>query len=77
MDHDFIPCPTCRRKVSARAAHFPFCSDRCRLLDLGAWLAEDYRLSRPAWSLSDEETFEEGILEVEGSQDAPDAEEGR
>jgi endogenous inhibitor of DNA gyrase (YacG/DUF329 family) len=22
---------------------FPFCSDRCRLIDLGRWLGEDYR----------------------------------
>jgi len=26
---------------------FPFCSDRCRLLDLGKWLGEDYRIPGP------------------------------
>jgi endogenous inhibitor of DNA gyrase (YacG/DUF329 family) len=24
--------------------HFPFCSERCRLLDLGKWLGEEYRI---------------------------------
>ena len=26
---------------------FPFCSDRCRLLDLGKWLGEEYRIPGP------------------------------
>ncbi|HET9595248.1 MAG TPA: DNA gyrase inhibitor YacG [Anaeromyxobacteraceae bacterium] len=26
---------------------FPFCSDRCRLLDLGRWLGEEYRIPGP------------------------------
>jgi endogenous inhibitor of DNA gyrase (YacG/DUF329 family) len=26
---------------------FPFCSDRCRLIDLGRWLGEDYRIAAP------------------------------
>jgi len=26
---------------------FPFCSDRCRLVDLGRWLSEDYRIAGP------------------------------
>lgn len=30
------------------APHFPFCSERCRLVDLGGWLEERYRISRPA-----------------------------
>jgi len=35
------PCPTCRRDVVwGDAAPFrPFCSDRCRLIDLGAWFS--------------------------------------
>jgi endogenous inhibitor of DNA gyrase (YacG/DUF329 family) len=36
-----VRCPTCRREVDWSAAPFrPFCSERCRLIDLGAWLAE-------------------------------------
>lgn len=38
-------CPTCRH-AAARDAHpqFPFCSERCRLIDLGRWLGEEYRI---------------------------------
>jgi len=37
-----VKCPTCRRPVawSAESHYRPFCSDRCRLIDLGAWLTE-------------------------------------
>ncbi|MFO0808037.1 MAG: DNA gyrase inhibitor YacG [Gemmataceae bacterium] len=41
-------CPIC--EVSMRASsvaslpHLPFCSDRCRRIDLGRWLGESYRI---------------------------------
>jgi endogenous inhibitor of DNA gyrase (YacG/DUF329 family) len=37
----------CGKPVAPRASNraFPFCSDRCRLLDLGKWLGEDYRIA--------------------------------
>jgi endogenous inhibitor of DNA gyrase (YacG/DUF329 family) len=37
-----VRCPTCQREISWSEAfpHRPFCSDRCRLIDLGAWLSE-------------------------------------
>ncbi len=36
-----VYCPTCRRELDWEAAPFrPFCSERCRLIDLGAWLTE-------------------------------------
>ena len=40
------PCPICRKPVAPRVANpaFPFCSDRCRLLDLGKWLGAEYRV---------------------------------
>jgi uncharacterized protein len=28
-------------------ADFPFCSERCRLIDLGKWSSEDYVISTP------------------------------
>ena len=38
-------CPTCRQAVSWQDNPFrPFCSDRCRTLDLGAWADETYRI---------------------------------
>jgi endogenous inhibitor of DNA gyrase (YacG/DUF329 family) len=49
-------CPICRKPTdSEKEADFPFCSERCRLLDLGAWASEKYRISQPAF---DESEFE-------------------
>jgi endogenous inhibitor of DNA gyrase (YacG/DUF329 family) len=45
-----VICPTCRKPVSkdpARPKLFPFCSERCHLVDLGRWLGEDYRIPGP------------------------------
>jgi endogenous inhibitor of DNA gyrase (YacG/DUF329 family) len=41
-----VKCPTCRRAVewSAESLYRPFCSDRCRLIDLGAWLSEKHAI---------------------------------
>jgi uncharacterized protein len=38
-------CPTCK-KESRREGNefFPFCSERCRLVDLGRWIGEEYRI---------------------------------
>ena len=39
------PCPTCRAAVTKdNNKHYPFCSERCHLVDLGRWLNEDYRV---------------------------------
>jgi len=39
-------CPICKKPTdSQKDADFPFCSERCRLLDLGAWSAEKYVVS--------------------------------
>jgi endogenous inhibitor of DNA gyrase (YacG/DUF329 family) len=39
-------CPICDKPVERRPANrfFPFCSERCRLIDLGKWLGEEYRV---------------------------------
>ncbi|HEY4239286.1 MAG TPA: DNA gyrase inhibitor YacG [Kofleriaceae bacterium] len=39
-------CPICKKPAAPRAenARFPFCSERCRLVDLGRWLGEEYRV---------------------------------
>jgi endogenous inhibitor of DNA gyrase (YacG/DUF329 family) len=41
------PCPICATPVHATAETFPFCSQRCRFVDLGRWLDGKYRISRP------------------------------
>jgi endogenous inhibitor of DNA gyrase (YacG/DUF329 family) len=43
-------CPVCKRAILAEptsAAYRPFCSQRCRLADLGSWLNGSYRISQP------------------------------
>jgi endogenous inhibitor of DNA gyrase (YacG/DUF329 family) len=38
-------CPSCQREFdAATSAAVPFCSDRCRSIDLGRWLGESYGL---------------------------------
>jgi uncharacterized protein len=37
-------CPTCRGPVPPASEAFPFCSPRCRVIDLGRWLGEEYRI---------------------------------
>lgn len=41
-------CPICRGEASAqRNPSFPFCSERCQMVDLGRWLNEEYTLPAP------------------------------
>ena len=40
-----VNCPTCHRELDWGTAPFrPFCSERCRLMDLGAWLSEQHAI---------------------------------
>jgi endogenous inhibitor of DNA gyrase (YacG/DUF329 family) len=52
-----VKCPTCRRPVvwSENSPYRPFCSDRCRLIDLGAWLSETHKI--PDDAAADGEEF--------------------
>ncbi|OQY06480.1 MAG: hypothetical protein B6I25_03845 [Planctomycetales bacterium 4572_13] len=58
-------CPICEKvipsvsstddgKCRINAAYFPFCSERCRLIDLGAWLDGNYRVSSVILESSEE-----------------------
>jgi uncharacterized protein len=42
-----LRCPTCGQLVQPRDEDFPFCSDRCRLIDLGKWATGAYKISSP------------------------------
>ena len=38
-----LKCPVCGMAFDPqRSTHVPFCSDRCRLIDLKRWLGEEY-----------------------------------
>lgn len=39
-------CPTCRKVTQWKEnKHRPFCSDKCRMIDLGTWASEGYRIA--------------------------------
>jgi endogenous inhibitor of DNA gyrase (YacG/DUF329 family) len=57
-----LQCPTCKKPVKDGDPEFPFCSERCRLLDLGKWASGEYVISSP---LRDTD---------EGLEDSPDRE---
>ena len=53
-------CPICKKPVARTSEDYPFCSDRCRTVDLGNWAMEKYVISSPMSSTED-------------LQDSPDA----
>jgi hypothetical protein len=42
-----MTCPICKKKVKPEDPEFPFCSERCRTVDLGNWATEKYKISTP------------------------------
>lgn len=47
-----VKCPTCDKSVAwiAEEKFRPFCSERCKLIDLGEWAAEEKKIAgEPAW----------------------------
>ncbi|MGB9205967.1 MAG: DNA gyrase inhibitor YacG [Terriglobales bacterium] len=42
-----LRCPICKKPAKAGDADFPFCSERCRLIDLGKWATGAYVISSP------------------------------
>ena len=42
-----LRCPTCKTIVFPKDEDFPFCTDRCRRIDLGKWASGDYKITSP------------------------------
>ena len=59
------PCPICRKPVELGDEFKPFCCQRCKLVDLGRWLGESYRV--PA-KKTDEDS--EGAVSPDDEDDA-------
>ncbi len=51
-----LRCPICKTLVKLGDPDMPFCSDRCRVIDLGKWASGEYRISSP---VMDPELLEE------------------
>jgi endogenous inhibitor of DNA gyrase (YacG/DUF329 family) len=42
-----MKCPICKKEVPPDGQFLPFCSERCKLIDLGNWASEKYVISTP------------------------------
>ena len=57
MSTTSVRCPICKKEVAFDDPNMPFCSDRCRLIDLGNWASERYVV--PAGNNGDLEELED------------------
>lgn len=62
-----LRCPTCRTLILKSDPNFPFCSERCRVIDLGKWASGGYVISTP---INDPEMLE-SIAEQQAKGDGP------
>ena len=62
MTARMVRCPQCGKSVEYRTDNpsRPFCTPRCKLIDLGAWAEERYAITSPA-GLSSESSMEDGL----------------
>jgi uncharacterized protein len=56
-----LNCPTCKKLVlwNDSFPFRPFCSDRCRLIDLGEWACENHKIAGDALDINSEEKPDE------------------
>jgi uncharacterized protein len=51
-----VKCPSCGKEIEYNENEFrPFCSERCKLLDFGAWADEEFALPTQDNALSEED----------------------
>ncbi|HLB02035.1 MAG TPA: DNA gyrase inhibitor YacG [Nitrospiria bacterium] len=72
-----LRCPICHKKevVWEQNAYRPFCSERCKLIDLGEWATEGYRLKGdplPSEAEQKEERADESSGNGKNSESLPD-----
>ena len=65
-----LTCPTCKKTFprEPRRKSYPFCNNRCKMVDLGNWFAGAYVISRPIDPDSDAEALEEFLRRSEQLQ---------
>jgi endogenous inhibitor of DNA gyrase (YacG/DUF329 family) len=49
-----LRCPICKKPVATADSDFPFCSERCRTIDLGNWSSGRYVISSPVRDTEDD-----------------------
>lgn len=72
MADSTLTCPICHRAVTRETEAYPFCSRRCRLIDLGKWAEEGYVIHAP---VNDPDVL--GGAEGSGADDDDSEESGR
>jgi hypothetical protein len=60
-----LRCPICKKPVKASDADLPFCSERCRVIDLGKWASGAYVISSPVDG-ADEAIREDSLDDQDG-----------
>ncbi len=58
-----LRCPICKKTVKSAEPGFPFCSDRCRQIDLGKWATGQYVI--PSEATDTEDTVRQDTVEDE------------
>lgn len=59
-----VTCPKCKKKFNFYDSQFrPFCSERCKLIDLGQWLTESYTVPVEKLTIEEAQTLEQLIHE--------------
>jgi len=62
-----LRCPICKKVVVSTTPDFPFCSDRCREIDLGKWASGAYVISSTVQD--EEEVIRDSNLDAEDESD--------
>lgn len=60
-----LKCPTCQKEIewSETFPYRPFCSERCKLIDLGAWASEQHAIpGEPALPLDEDSNHRDPTL---------------
>jgi endogenous inhibitor of DNA gyrase (YacG/DUF329 family) len=53
-----MKCPICKKPVAPGDEFFPFCSERCKIIDLGNWASEKYVITTPVQPTESEDAGE-------------------
>ena len=65
-----IACPTCKKATTWEENPWrPFCSERCKLLDLGKWASEEYKIEGKKEEEEDEGGQRDQKVKKESSTD--------
>jgi uncharacterized protein len=56
-----VTCPQCRKNPSSETEGlWPFCSERCKMVDLGKWAREEYRVEGPSKDMENRDAEVQG-----------------